>query len=195
MTGYDYQEALKNAAKTMVRVKNPRRLLKMIVRFIVKEVGLNHASILMYDQLKSRYIFVDSQGSFRIPIKLVKLDRGNPLINWFSNGANKDKKHSSTGHQNSKPDNDVLVLKELNSWLSNPRHGHDSESSAIRLKQIQEVMETLKVTLCVPGFYKDELLGVLLLGSKLNSASFTEAEISFFQTLANDASMKIKTAE
>ena len=195
MTGYDYQEALKNAAKTMVRVKNPRRLLKMIVRFIVKEVGLSHASILMYDQLKSRYIFVDSQGNFRIPIKLVKLDRGNPLIDWFSHVGNGNKKHALSNSQN-KSGKDVLVLKELDSWLSDPHHrNHYLDPSAVRLKQIQEVMETLKVTLCVPGFYKDELLGVLLLGNKLNGALFTEAEISFFQTLANDASMTIKTAE
>src|SRR3990167_7463712 len=84
MTSYDYQEALKNAARTMVRVKNPRRLLKMIVRFIVRKVGLSHASVLMYDQLKSRYIFVDSQGRHRIPVGLVKLDHGNALIDWFS---------------------------------------------------------------------------------------------------------------
>jgi HD-GYP domain-containing protein (c-di-GMP phosphodiesterase class II) len=187
MTGYDYQEALKNAAKTMVRVKNPRRLLKMIVRFIVKEVGLSHASILMYDPLKSRYIFVDSQGNFRVPVKLVKLDRGNPLVDWFSRKEN----NKALGHkiQNTKLDKDVLVLEELNSRLSH------SDSSGARFEQIREVMETLKVTLCVPGFYKEELLGILLLGAKLNGAAFTLEEISFFQTLANDASMTIKTAE
>ena len=190
MTGYHYQEALKNAARTMVRVKNPRRLLKMIVRFIVKEVGLNHASILMYDQLKSRYLFVDSQGHFRIPVKLVKLDRGNPLIDWFSpRGRN-------LNAQNLKLNREALVLKELNSWLSDSALAHDgSDVLMVRLKQLQEVMETLKITLCVPGFYKDELLGVLLLGHKLSGAPFTQEEISFFQTLANDASMTIKTAE
>src|SRR3989338_3415185 len=109
MTSYDYQEALKNAAKTMVRVKNPRRLLKMIVRFIVREVGLNHASILMYDQLKSRYIFVDSQGSYRIPINLVKLDQTNPLIHWFSHREQKLKLHK-----------DFLALTDLSSWLADP---------------------------------------------------------------------------
>ena len=190
MTGYHYQEALKNAARTMVRVKNPRRLLKMIVRFIVKEVGLNHASILMYDPLKSRYLFVDSQGHFRIPVKLVKLDRGNPLIDWFSpRGRN-------LNAQNLKLNREALVLKELNSWLSDSALAHDgSDVLMVRLKQLQEVMETLKITLCVPGFYKDELLGVLLLGHKLSGAPFTQEEISFFQTLANDASMTIKTAE
>ncbi len=184
MTSYDYQEALKNAAKTMVRVRNPRRLLKMIVRFIVKEVGLNHASILMFDQLKSRYIFVDSQGSHRIPINLVKLDQSNPLIYWFSHKERKLKIKK-----------DFLSLVELSSWIADPVMTDSRSSLRTRLVQLQDVMEMLKATVCVPGFYKEELLGVLLLGNKLKGGPFTLEEISFFQILANDASMTIKTAE
>src|SRR3989338_7778281 len=184
MTSYDYQEALKNAAKTMVRVKNPRRLLKMIVRFIVKEVGLSHASILMFDQLKSRYIFVDSKGSHRIPINLIKLDQSNPLIQWFSDPAPKAKLNK-----------DFLACTELTSWLQNSEMTHHNAPLKARLLQLKDVLETLKATVCVPGFYKDELLGVLILGNKLKGGQFSLEEISFFQTLANDASMAIKTAE
>ena len=185
MTSYDYQEALKNAAKTMVRVKNPRRLLKMIVRFIVREVGLNHASILMYDQLKSRYIFVDSKGNHRIPINLIKLDQHNPLIRWFSEHNPKLKLPK-----------DFLTLGRVGTWLQNPlilNHGNPA-SLKTHLEQLQDVMETLKATVCVPGYYKSELLGVLILGDKLSGQSFLPEELSFFQTLANDASMTIKTA-
>lgn len=184
MTSYDYQEALKNAAKSMVRVRNPRRLLKMIVRFIVREVGLSHASILMYDQLKSRYIFVDSQGSHKIPVSLIKLDQTNPLIHWFSQKEPKLKLRK-----------DFLILNELSSWVSDPAILEHRPSLRVRLVQLREAMETLKAVVCVPGFYKNELLGVLLLGNKLKADSFSLEEISFFQTLANDASMTIKTAE
>ncbi|MBI4372185.1 MAG: HD domain-containing protein [Candidatus Omnitrophica bacterium] len=184
MTSYDYQEALKNAAKTMVRVKNPRRLLRMIVRFIVKEVGLHHASILMYDQLKSRFIFVDSKGSHRIPINLVKLDQTNPLIQWFSH---KERKLKLT--------KDYLVLSELADWIADSELTVHRPSLKNQLLQLKDVMETLKATICVPGYYKDQLLGVLLLGAKLKGGIFTAEEISFFQTLTNDASMTIKTAE
>ena len=83
MTGFDYQEALKNASKSMVRVKNPRRLLKMITRFIDREVGVSHSSVLMYDHTRGRYIFVDSKGGMKFPVNLIKLDHDNPLIRWF----------------------------------------------------------------------------------------------------------------
>ena len=55
MTGAEYQEALKNAAKSMVRVKNPRRSLRMMTRFIDREVGLSHTSILIHESSKNRY--------------------------------------------------------------------------------------------------------------------------------------------
>ena len=174
MTSYDYQQALKNAAKTMVRVKNPRRLLKMIVRFIVREVKLDHASILMYDQTRSRYIFVDSQGINRIPVSLVKLDHGNPLIRWFS-----------SKERNLKLSKDYLVSDQLNLWLNDPTLVNHRPALKDRLFQLQDVMETLKVTVCVPGFYKSELLGVLLLGRKEDQGPFSGDEIAFFQTLAN----------
>lgn len=156
----------------------------MIVRFIVREVGLNHASILMFDQLKSRYIFVDSQGSHRIPVSLVKLDQSNPLISWFSHKE-----------RQLKIQKDFLSFVELSSWITDSAMMDSKSSLKPRLIQLRDVMETLKATVCVPGFYKEELLGVLLLGNKLKGGSFTLGEISFFQTLANDASMTIKTAE
>ena len=183
MTSYDYQEALKNAARTMVRVRNPRRLLKMIVRFIAREVGLNHASILMYDQLKARYVFVDSQGAHRIPVSLIKLDETNQLIHWFS-------KNDKT----LKVKKDYLEHKQIVSWISNPDSIGNRATLKNRLLKLKEVMDMLKITVCVPGHYKDELLGVLLLGNKLSGEIFSQEEISFFQTLANDASMTIKTA-
>ncbi|OGW82346.1 MAG: hypothetical protein A3G33_11625 [Omnitrophica bacterium RIFCSPLOWO2_12_FULL_44_17] len=188
MTSFEYQEALKNAAKSMVRVKNPRRLLKMIVRFINREVGLSHASILMYDQDKSQYIFVDSRGRHRIPIKLVKLDERNPLIRWFSEKGNHTGKDRLS--------KDYLTHEQVNLWLKNPaimNNGHADELKE-HILQLQDVMLTLKAAVCVPGYYKKELLGVLILGEKIAGGAFTPEELSFFQTLANDASMTIKNA-
>ena len=56
-------------------------------------------------------------------------------------------------------------------------------------------MNNLKIELAVPGYYKKELLGMLLLGKKAGGEHFTEEEISFFQVLVQDCSMAVKTAE
>ncbi|PIQ86486.1 MAG: hypothetical protein COV74_04735 [Candidatus Omnitrophica bacterium CG11_big_fil_rev_8_21_14_0_20_45_26] len=183
MTSQAYQEALWNAARTMVRVKNPRRLLKMITRFVVREVGLTHTSILVHDPTYNRYIFVDSKGNFKIPTSLVRLDHDHPLIDWFS-------------RRNSKlrPKDDFLGYADLEQWINHANRDGVNGEYMSRLKRLREAMDTLKASICVPGSFKGELLGVLVLGEKINKQAFTDEEISFFQTLANDASMTIKTA-
>jgi len=72
MTSYDYFEALKNAAKTMVRVRTPRHLMKMITRFIDREVGLKHTTIIAFDTDYNRYLIIDSKGNKRIPAGLIR---------------------------------------------------------------------------------------------------------------------------
>ncbi len=181
MTSEAYQEALKNAAKTMVRVRNPRRLLKMITRFIVREVHLAHASVLIHEPERSRYVFVDSKGGARIPTSLVCLNHNNPLIEWFL---------SKNGHFKE----DHLFYKDVEGWLRDSEFSKQEPDFQARIHNLRNAMTTLKVSVCIPGYYKGELLGVLLLGGKLNSQPFTKEEISFFQTLANDASMTIKNA-
>ncbi len=184
MTSYQYHEALKNAAKSMVRVKDPKRLLKMIIRFIDREVGLSHTSILIYDQPNHRYIFIDSKGDRRIPVGLVRLDADNPLIAWF-----KEKE------KNFPISRDFVTQQQILRLLGNDSFLDQHPSVEKKLQSIKEQMEVFRAAVCVPGFYKGELLGILLLGAKLDKSDFSLEELTFFQTLANDASMTIKTAE
>lgn len=181
MTSQAYQEALINAAKTMVRVRNPRRLLKMITRFVVKEVGLTHTSILIQEPAKNRYVFVDSKGNHRIPTSLFRLDQGNPLIQWF---LRKDRKSEWGKGYVSYAD----LLKQSTS------ESIGTERERARLHKLKDAMNVLRASVCVPGFYKGELLGILILGEKLDHTQFTPDEIAFFQALANDASIAIKAA-
>lgn len=184
MTSFEYQEALKNAAKSMVRVKNPKRLLKMITRFIDREVGLTHTSILMLDEPNQRYLFIDSKGGRKIPVSLVRLDTDNPLVIWFTQ-KEKDLPVSK----------DFLTHRQVNRLLENGSIRDLHPDLERRLTAVREQMDFLKVAVCVPGFYKGDLLGILLLGEKLDKKDFSLEELTFFQTLAHDASMTIKAAE
>ncbi|MBI4431812.1 MAG: HD domain-containing protein [Candidatus Omnitrophica bacterium] len=184
MTGFDYQEALKNASRSMVRVKNPRRLLKMITRFIDREVGVTHSSVLMYDHTRGRYIFVDSKGGLKFPVNLVKLDQDNPLIRWFH--------ERELGSLVSR---DFVSKAQLFGWLHNDHLLSQDPNLMERLLGVQEALEILRASVCVPGYYKSDLVGILILGEKLNKKDFDIQELTFFQTLANDAAMAIKTAE
>ncbi len=168
----------------MVRVREPRRLLKMITRFIDREVGVSHTSILVLDQPNNRYLFVDSKGNRRLPVKLIRLDADNPLIRWF---VKKEKNLSIS--------KDFLTYNQLLRLINDNSLLYQSPALERRLHEIKEQMDLLKASVCVPGFFKQELLGVLLLGEKLDKSDFSIEELTFFQTLANDASMTIKTSE
>jgi len=184
MTSFQYHEALKNAAKSMVRVKNPKRLLKMIIRFIDREVGLGHTSILIFDQPNHRYIFIDSKGDRRLPVGLVRLDADNPLIGWFQE---KDK--------NLPISRDFVTYQQVVRLLGNDSFLEQHPAVEKKLRSIKDQLEVFRAAVCVPGFYKGELLGILLLGDKLDKSDFSLEELTFFQTLAHDASMTIKAAE
>lgn len=179
----DYQQILRMASKSMVRVKDPRRLLKMIARFIDREISVKHTSILMYEQAKKRYIFVDSKGDKRIPTGLVRLDIENPLIQWFT-------------HREKTPvlSKDFLSCTEICKALSDKKLLADEAGLRKRLTILRRELEVLRAAVCIPGYYKGELLGLLMLGGKKNGRNFTNEELDFFQTLANDAAMAIKMA-
>ncbi len=176
----NYQKALRDVAKSMVQLKRPERLLKMITRFIDREFGLSHTSLLIFDEKKKCFAFVDSKGSRRLPIRLLKFELNHPLVTWFDN---KKKKASE----------DFLYRLHVEKWCLNGhakgRHGAKEE-----IETLKKVMRDLKVELVVPGYHKKHLSGLLFLGKKLNRRPFTDSEIAFFQILTHDCSMAIKTA-
>ncbi|HOE68445.1 MAG TPA: HD domain-containing phosphohydrolase [Candidatus Omnitrophota bacterium] len=181
---FDYQEALRDVARSMVRLRKPDRLLKMITRFIDRQFGLHHTTILVHEPSRKRYVFVNSKGIRRVPVGLVKFDADHPLIRWFLMGRRK----MPFGQ-------DFLLLSDVKKMQNKAQFRLAANSRASELTQIQKTMEMLKVELVVPGYFKHDLVGILMLGGKFSGRFFTDQEILFFQTLANDCSMAIKTAE
>ncbi|MGH7890426.1 MAG: HD-GYP domain-containing protein, partial [Thermodesulfobacteriota bacterium] len=179
----NYQKALRDVAKSMVRLKRPERLLKMITRFIDREFGLLHTSILILEEKRQHFIFIDSKGSRKFPIRLLKFEVNHPLARWFQ--KNKKKRHSE----------DYLSRPLVRKWCANGYWKAGGKELLEELETVQKVMLDLKVELVVPGYYKGNLLGLLFLGPKMSARPFTDSEISFFQILAQDCSMAIKTAQ
>jgi len=181
---FDYQEVLRDVARSMVRLKRPDRLLKLITRFIDQQFGLAHASLLVFDPKKGHYVFVHSKGTKRLPMGLVKFDSDHPLVQWFS-GSKKKLPFQK----------DFLFLSDVKKMLSRAEFRMASNSKGDQLAGIQKTMQNLKVELLVPGYFKDALVGLLMLGRRVNGRCFTTQEVTFFQTLAHDCSMAVKTAE
>ena len=182
----DIQEALLSASKGMIRVKDPITLLKIITRFIDRKMGVSHVGVLLYDRARSCYVLIDSkgEGGVKIPVGYVRVAGENALVRYFQANHN--------GAFNRK---EALVMDELPHIQNFEILVNKKEGMAIHYEDILKQMIYLRAAVCVPSFYKRELIGVLILGEKLSGQPYQEEEISLFVTLANDVAMAVKNAE
>jgi len=182
----DYQSFLEAASRTMIRFKKPEHLIKMIVKTIDEQLMVTHTAVLLYKEEKKSYILIDSKGTtgLKIPIGFVRLNVDNPLIRIFS-----EKNSffiSETGILNY---NDIICGLRNRNILELQPDLYDN------LLAIKKQMDLLKSVLCIPCYFKRDLLGILVLGEKINGENFSREEMGFFVTLANDAAMAIANAQ
>ena len=180
----DYHEALRDIAKSLVRLRHPERLLKMITRFLNRELGLTHVAILVLDPEKSRYVIYDSKGVRKIPRSLVRFDPDHALIQWFQS---KDKE--------TQPYQGYISREQIRTALRNPSLLKGRPDLKQKFEQVDHALQDLRADIAIPGHFKDTLIGILLLGEKLSRRLFTQTEINFFQTLVHDAAIAVKTSE
>jgi len=175
-----------NASKGMIRVKDPITLLKLITRFIDRQIGVTHVAILLHDKKQDAYVLIDSkgEGGVKIPVGYVKIPSDNPIVSFFlfpNNGAFARK--------------ESLVYSELEHIQNFEILVNKKGERAIHYEDIRKHMNYFRASVCVPSFYKRELLGVLMLGDKLSGEGYHDEEIKLFVTLANDVAMAVKNAE
>ena len=185
-TRVDYQEALLNASKGMIRVKDPITLLRMITRFIDRQIGVTHVAVLLFDKKRDSYVLIDSKGDggAKIPVGYVRVLKNNPLVSFFlapNNGTFARR--------------EALIYSELGHLQNFEMLVNKKEGRAIHYDEIRKHMNFLRASICVPSFYKNELVAILILGDKLSGETYYEPEISLFVTLANDVAMAVKNAE
>ncbi len=170
----------------MIRVKDPVTLLKIITRFIDRQIGVTHVAVLLFDKKRNSYVLIDSkgEGGTKIPVGYVRMPADNPIMNFFT-----------TPNNGAFARREALVYKELEHIQNFEILVNKKEGRAIRYEDIKKHMSYLRASVCVPSFYKRELIGVLVLGEKLSGEDYQDEEINLFVTLANDVAMAVKNAE
>jgi HD-GYP domain-containing protein (c-di-GMP phosphodiesterase class II) len=179
----NYKKELEGAAKTMILVHKPDVLIRMIVRMIVQKVKVAHSGILLHDSQRDTYILTVSGGrtGLKIPKGFARMDADNPLITFFRKRIDKD--ILSEG---------LIVYDHAKNLLK--RKDLDEETRQV-LKGALYQMEIFGSEVCIPSYFRDDLLGVLLLGEKINKKKFGKDELEFFVALAHDVAMAIKNAQ
>lgn len=178
----NYKKELESAAKTMILVHKPDTLIKMIVRRIVQKVQVSHAAILLQYKDKDTYILSVSRGpsGVKIPAGFARMDKDNPLIAFFM--GRRDKRFF---------DEAALVYDEAKKVLNKNISSHLKRL----LKQALYQMEIFEAVVCIPSYFRSDLLGMLLLGRKNNGRRFIRQELDFFVALASDVAMAIRNAQ
>ncbi|MFH1552174.1 MAG: HD domain-containing phosphohydrolase [Candidatus Omnitrophota bacterium] len=182
----DYQFVLENVSHTMIRFKKPEYLIRMIVRILDEQVKLTHTAMLLHRKDTDSFMLVDSKGAegVKIPVGFIRLTFDNPLIRLFNERYNF--KISETG---------AVGYRELvEVFRTDAKVGKDGKLAELIGLTIKQ-MELLKANLCVPIYYKKDLMGVIVLGKKLSDAKFSRQETGFFVTLANDVAMALSNAQ
>ncbi|MDP2044026.1 MAG: HD-GYP domain-containing protein, partial [Candidatus Omnitrophota bacterium] len=70
-----------------------------------------------------------------------------------------------------------------------------SQETNQQLAQVLYQMELLQTVVCIPSYFRDELLGLLLLGKKKNNKKFIDEELDFFVALNSNVAMAIRNAQ
>lgn len=178
----NYKKELESAAKSMILIHEPGFLIKMIVRMIVQKVKVTHAGILLHDPNRDTYVLTVSRGALglKVPEGFARMDKDNPLIRFFN--EQKDARLFSEGR---------IVYSKAKKILK--------KNIGAELKQLLKgalrQMEIVEAASCIPSYFRDDLLGILLLGGKNNGKKFSQEELDFFSALASDVAMSIRNAQ
>lgn len=191
MTNIDFKKELETASKSMIMIHDPKLLIKLIVRMIVRKLQVKHAAMILYESDKDAYVLSISRGTtgIKLPAGYTRFNQENPLIKLFSC---KEYKHL-TYNRNAIVSEDINKLIWRETVIKNGNgNGHEIKDL---LHKVNEQMETLNSVACVPAYYRHKLMVVLLLGEKYDETKFSQEELDFFAALASDAAMAIRNAQ
>jgi len=179
----DYKKELENAARNMIFVHDPDLLIKMIVRMMVSKAKITHASFFLHNQEKQGYSLTASKGSLgkKMPLDLICIDKDDVLIRFF-----REHKNSFIFGR------EALLYREAKDVLKSPKLKLDIKQ---QLAQVLYQMELLDAEVCIPSYFRDELLGILLLGKKESRKKFLDEEIDFLAALNSNVAMAIRNAQ
>lgn len=181
----DYRKHLEVAARQMILVRRVDTLIRLILRTILRTIQVEHAGIFLYDKQKDEYIVKVSKGdkAHKIPEGFAKVGRDNPLIQYFT-----DKRNIELFDQ------EFLLFGQIKEALEYNRFKAENEEIIKYLEQLQDELMLHQAQACIPGFFRNTLIGVLFLGNKKDGSKFTPEELGFLSVLASDVVMAIQNA-
>jgi len=183
----DYKKELEAASKGMIMIHDPKLLIKLIVRMIVSKVQLKHAAMILYEPEKDAYVLNISRGErgIKVPAGFARFDKNHCIIKLFT----EPQFRPLTTSRN------AILAHDLHKLIWQECLIMNNTANQELLHHVGTQMQMFNAVACVPAYYQDKLLAVLLLGEKNDGTMFDQQELDFFAALASDAAMAIRNAQ
>jgi len=189
------QELLKRSGKGMIEIDKVERLAKIIPRYLtmfyLKNLGVSiqHADIFLLNEEKRHYALAGTAGPLKLDRKKT-LSFDSAIYEWFTIKRKKilDSKIAQA------QDIDILKIDDIDYWLRHPKFLSLESNMDTFLHNLRNEMENLQVMICIPGFFKDKLLGFLMFGHR-EGGTYGSNELDLFVSLSADAILALKNAE
>ncbi len=165
-----YQSILRNASSGMIRIKDLKRLLNVVVHVITKTVKIKYASVYILDKETNNFILQAIRGKSGVNKQIDCIDVGSPLIWQLS----LRKKPIVT-------EEEVMKLRE------------EAQNQGV-VKFVEQLLK-LNAALIVPSFVDNKLTGILILGEKDSGKLYSEDDLVVFSVLANQSALAIENAQ
>ena len=165
-----YQNILRNASSGMIRIKDLKRLLNVVIHVITKTVKIKYAAVYVLDKETNNFILQAARGKSASGDQGDYIDAGSPLI-W----------------QLSLRKNPIVTEEEVMKL-------RDEAQNQGVIKFVEQLLK-LNASLVVPSFVDDKLTGILILGEKASGKLYSEDDLVVFSVLANQSALAIENAQ
>jgi len=162
---YDYRETLGKFSKAMVSILDLQSLSKRIIETITQTMGVEKASLFLWDDGKGGYSLFESKN--------VKITTSNPFLS----------KNDPLPHYLQKI-GEIIIKEEL------AKGANISE-----LNNVIQKMSLLEAEVSIPFISKGELIGMINLSHKFNKDIYSHEDIELLSTLANQTAVAVENAK
>jgi len=169
---YDYNEVLRDLSHRLTSTIDLDEIATAIVNTVLDSFRLEKTGLVLHKQINSSVRFQS--------VKVHGFSKQE--LNTFSNNQFL-KKYLEINQGALSVDEIPLRVRRI----------HDQEF-VNNLLALMKLMRELHITLCIPMFKENHLLGLLILGRKISKESYSNKDFELVETLANQASVALDNA-
>jgi two-component system NtrC family sensor kinase len=161
---YDYRDTLGEFSKAMVSILDLQSLSRSIFQTITKTMGVEKASLFLWDEEKGSYSLSESKN-IKLTSSPSKLPQDDPLPHYLQKIG------------------EIIIREELVKGANIPE-----------LNEAVKKMSLLEAEVSIPLIWKGQLIGMINLSHKFNKDIYSHEDIELLSTLANQAAIAIENA-